>query len=501
MADSDKWGIPFFYASADNAGVTGKGERFFWQQSNDIFNDSDRGMVRIGKEYDDVEVINSSTGEFEFPYDTADYYAIEVQTGHHSGGESHGCEGAGYIANVTINQTPPKFYFQKQYYHGGTKHQHSSGQFTHPRVTEKVVGNGFKGFAAVRYNKKDGRSAGNDSVILEIWWNEDPENNLKTGWFMVKRIEDKGGWGSGGTGCDGTSDQVFTWSAIQTRYKSGTPEFSIHPIIPEFEDGENIHAIGEEDMSFSDSDERGYSRDARIPRDIEIKCLFKFASHNGIARLKNLSIREINAAKALDDSPDQPDTSGQPGETKTIQGKFKVQWDINTIRTSECAGTGVTEFYTRSATNERTLGRTNPTEGRTTRAIENVNNSASGIRNIIIKQMDVPLLKVGTPAASPLIYAKIWDTNGDVVYTSPTTIDPTTLTTSFTTQTFDFSSNTRLMRVDDGVGIEFDGDADDWVNCGYEVQADENSTLWIYKPDTDEWINKNGHDFACTLYE
>jgi hypothetical protein len=47
---ADKWGIPFFYPTASNAGISGKGSGFFWQQNNDIFVDHRSGFIRLGKE-------------------------------------------------------------------------------------------------------------------------------------------------------------------------------------------------------------------------------------------------------------------------------------------------------------------------------------------------------------------------------------------------------------------------------------------------------------------
>lgn len=509
MANSsaDRWNIPFFYATAADAGVSGSGSGFFWQQDNNIFDDSDRGMIRLGKEYDDVDVISETTGEWEFPYDTADYYCLETETGHHSGGENHGCEGAEYNVNVTINQTPPKFYFQKQMYHGGSKYTHSSGQFTHPKVIEKVVGNGWKGFAAVRYNKKNGRSTGHDSVILEIWWNEDPDNHIKDGWFMVKRIEDKGGWGKGGDTCNGVSDQVITWSNIQFRYKSGTPEFSVHPRIPEFEDGENIHSIGEEDMNFAQSEKRGYGKREDMPRNIEMKCLFKFASHNGIARLKNLSLREIDPSKALDDTPDQPDQGEEPAETKTIQGKFKLQWDLNIARESECAGVGAggfggnTIFYDiQTVDDERIL--TNHVDHTYRSRIAETNASSTGdMHGKKLKQFDIPLKKEGSPSGN--VVAKIWNASNSVVYTCPTTVTASGLLTTFATINFDFSTNTRAFVVGDKVGVEYMGSS----NTDYVITEirDANDAPGCnranYNENTNTWAEITDSELCCTMWE
>ena len=507
----DKFGIPYFYPTKSTAGVSGEGTGFFWQQNNNIREDQDDGMVRLGKESDDVEVINTTTGEWEFPFDSgADYFCLEVRQGHKSGGESHGCEGACYIYNVAINETPAKFYFQKQMYHGGSKHIHpETGTFGSSFVTEKVVGNGWKGFAAVVYDKKDGRSPGHDSAILEIWWNEDPVADIKD-WKMIKRIEDKGGWGTGGDTCDGVSDQVITWSNIQFRYKSGTPDFSLHPIIPEFEDGPVIHSIGGANMSFEDSENRDYGKDPRMPGDVEMKCLFKFDSNNGICRLKNLSLREIDPTKSFDDDPDTPPGGGPPN-TQTIQGNFTLKWDLNTSRVSACAGSGggggggSTIFYSVGTSVDKELSNTSgdPWDNRT-RVAQKVDNSSSAIHGKVIKQADVWLKKVGTPGASPVINFKIWDSSNVVKYTSATTIDPTTLTTSFVKTTFDCSANTYACVTGDRIGVEYTGtSSSNYIVTSYNSSEGTGSTnSFLHQYEAGVWdTSHTNRNLAMDLWQ
>jgi hypothetical protein len=506
MADADKWGIPFFYPTASNAGVTGKGNGFFWQQSNDIQADNEDGMVRLGKEDDDVEVINKSTGEFEFPFDSgADYFCLEVRQGHKSGGEEHGCEGSCYIFNVLINQTPAKFFWQKQMYHGGSKYiDPKTKEFGHAKVTEKVIGNSWKGFCAVIYNKEDGRSEGHDSAILEIWWNEDPVNNLKNGWFMVKRTEDKGGWGKDGDSCDGVDDQVITWSNIQFRLKSGTPDFSLHPLIPEFEDGPVIHSIGEEDMSFEDSEKRGYGKRADMPANVEMKCLFKFDSTNGKARIKNLSLREIDPTKGFDDDPDQPN---EPKETQVIQGKFKLQWDLNTSRASACAGAGAggaggsAIFYDLNTIEADSPLSNHVDHQNRTRVAQECTSSSNEMYNKLLKQLDVQLMKEGTPGASPTVTAKIWNASNVVVATSSTTVDPTSLSDSVWTEVlFDFSSNTHTIVVGDRVGIEYTGTSDtNYVIGPIRVTSQRGGHRAVYE--SGAWRTVSTSDFVCHMWE
>jgi len=509
-SSADKWGIPFFYSTAPNAGVSGEGSGAFWQQNNDIFTDSKNGIVRLGKEYDDVNVISESTGEWEFPYDSgADYYALDINMGHASGGETHGCEAAHYIVNVTINDTPPKFYFQKQMYHGGTKYEHKTGKFTHPKVTEKVVGNGWKGFCGVRYNVKNGRSTGKDSVVLEIWWNEDPTgSNLKDGWIKVAKVEDKGGWGKGGDTCGGDSDQVITWSGVQWRYKSGTPEWSVHPILREYEDGENIHCTDEEKMCFSVAEKRGYCKDERIPRDTEQKILFKFEANDGIARLKNASLREIDPTKALDETPDQPDQNEEPEETKTIQGKFKLQWDLNIARVSACAGAGAggyggsSVFYSIELfDDERQLGNHVDFDYRT-RAAETNAGTGCIINGKVIKQFDIPLKRVGA-APTGNVVAKIWNQAGSVVYTSSTTVTAAGLSTSFATINYDFSTNTHAMVVGDRIGVQYAGTSNsEYVRVQIrEADIVGSGNRASYYENLGTWSEITSDELTCIMWE
>jgi hypothetical protein len=90
-------------------------------------------MVRLGKELDRVEVINSSTGEWEFPYLTdGDGLDLSGPTGHHSGGETHGCQGFTYMSDTNLMTNPPKFRFRKETYHVNYK--------DHPDIFKYILG-------------------------------------------------------------------------------------------------------------------------------------------------------------------------------------------------------------------------------------------------------------------------------------------------------------------------------------------------------------------------
>jgi hypothetical protein len=466
MALADKWGIPYWYPTKKTAGITNSGQGFFWEQANNFRDDEDDGFLRLGKETDDCELIDLATGTWEFPYLTdGDGISISGPTGHHSGGESHGCEGFTYMCDCNFEANPPRFRFRKETYHV-QYNDHPDGEFTSPLATQ-VTSNKWKGLGWVRYNKKDGRGPGKDSVICEVWWNDDPEADIKN-WVMLKRVEDKGAgitnWGVGAT-CDGAAYQVGTWSNIQFRWKSSSSDFSLHPLEPEFNDGENIHSIDGADMSFSESEERGYGYQARMPRDIEMKGLFKWdAGGAGKCHFKNLSLREIDPTIGFDEDPTTPPPTEEPGQTTTLRGIFTFKQDINHIRGGgACQGTGGgggsgggSKFYDVVETFDRELSN-NAVFGNRIAAGEYITNSNASMVGKIIKQFDARLKKVGTPGASPTITCKIKSSSGATIYTSTTTIDPTTLTTDYATYSFNMSTNNHVMVLGDRLEIGYTG--------------------------------------------
>ena len=474
-------------------------------------------MVRLGKERDDCEVINSSTGEWEFPYLTdGDGLSISGPTGHHSGGVTHGCQGFTYMCDGDFSKNPPTFRFRKETYHVQYNTDPKTGEdWTSPFATGSVTNN-WRGYGWVRYNKKDGRGPGKDSVICEAWWNNDPVNHLKDGWHMMKRTEDKGkgvtNWGVKAT-CDGEDYQVGTWSNVQFRFKSSSSDFSLHPLIPEGEDDPNVHSIGEEDMSFSDSESRGYGKRADMPRDVEMKCLIKWdAGGRGKCHFKNISLREIDPSLSFDDDPTAPPTGGGggPTTTSTITGTFRFSQDINTIRASACQGTGTggggggetgnTIFYEVVDTQSVELSNSVTFQNRT-RVVEQCTNSSSPMRAKTLNQLDVWLRKVGAPTSSPTVRAKIWSSTGTVRYTSPTSLDPSTLTTSFAKKIFDFAANTVSINTGDYVGVEWTGTSDvNYIEVAYGDKLVTNCTYNNYENGVLE-PKATTRDAAFTMWE
>jgi len=523
----DKWGIPFLYPTKKTAGVTGTGTGFFWEQSNNVHDDDDYegdAMLRIGKEHDssDFKVISTTTGEWQFPFnfDSGDGLSLSGPTGHHTGGETHGCQGFTYMINVSLEDTPPKFRFRKETYHVQYNNDPQYGLWTHTSAPDKIVGGGWFGYCWVIYNKKDGVSAGKDSRIMEVWWNNDPAADIKN-WVMLKRKEDKpsnGNWGVSAT-CDGDAYQIGTWSNIQFRFKIDASDFSLHPLKPE-PDGTKINSIGGENMSFSDSENRGYGYRADMPRDVEMKCLFKMDDTSGNCRFKNVSIREIDPSLSFDDTPptpEEPPTGGGSGggAGTTLQGSFKLQWDLNQLRTSPCAGTGTggggggggggtptgnAIFYDIALDSEKELSDSSTWQNRKIVAQQCIL-SSSNMNGKLLRQVDIPLKKAGSPGATPTIRSRIWNSGGAVIYTSPTEINPTTLTTSYQTFTFDFSGNTHTLVVGDRVGVQYTGtSSSDYVLCGYQGTSTLSGSQYTAFEGS-SWDVKTGREVALTMWE
>lgn len=494
----DKFGLPFLYPTAKTAGVSGSGTPFFWQQANDITNDQ-----YVGGSTDLISNINTTTGEFQMNYAGSDSWTIRKDpsfdntnsiggcgmdftatenrgygwkadqprnvelkmllkvindgddaglsiggpTGRHS--DSGCCSGFGYMFNTFLQSNPVKFRFRKEMYHVNYDDDPKTGQWTHPSANFNLVNiNRFIGLAYCRYNKKDGRGAGKDSVIVEAWINPDPATNINN-WIMMKRTEDDGGWGDGGDSCNGSSSQVGTWSNGQFRIKS-------------------VDGV--------------------------------------VIKFKNASLREIDPTLSFDDDPNIPPEPPSSGTT-TLHGTYKVMWDVNTVRTSSaCAGTGggggggSAIFYTIPTSSDKELSNVaaSPFNNRTAVG-EYAVNSSSILVGKIIKQADVPLKKVGTPGATPTIKVKIFSGAGALIYTSPTEIDPTTLTTSFVKKTFDLSTNTRVMVSGDAIEVEYTGtSSSNYIMSSYNSDTVPNTANFNWEGAFDA---KPTREWAADLWE
>jgi len=132
-----------------------------------------------------------------------------------------------------------------------------------------------------------------------------------------------------------------------------------------------------------------------------------------------------------------------------------------------------------------------------TRLAQKCTSSGVAFYNKVVKEFTVPLKRVGTPAASPTVSAKIWNSSNTVVYTSPTTFDPSAFTTSFVDKTFDFSTNTRALVVGDRIGVEYTGSSSsNYVEAGYDSDQ-TGGKLSQYEDGS--WIDKDTRDLAARM--
>jgi hypothetical protein len=209
---------------------------------------------------------------------------------------------------------------------------------------------------------------------------------------------------------------------------------------------------------------------------------------------------------------------GDPSPPSKVKGIFVLKRDINIYRDDACEGTGGSGgggggggrgiFYDALPDNDKPLSDTSLWFFRTRLAAQ-INKIASGAFNKVLKQLSVPLKKVGSPAASPTVTAVIWDKNNNVVYTSPTAIDPTTLPTSFDADPvnwvqFDFSANTHIFVLGDRVGVRYFADSAtsdvNYVVGGYETVTNPlNNTMIQYESSI--WKEFTLRDWAAVMYD
>ena len=220
-----------------------------------------------------------------------------------------------------------------------------------------------------------------------------------------------------------------------------------------------------------------------------------------------MSLREIDPEKDFDSDPDDPGTTppvDQPETTSTIIGQFKLQRDINIQRTNPCAATGNKAFYDYIADAEEHNLADADISSFIKRLAQKCVNTNSSLYQKVPAQFDVKLMKTGTPGATPTVKATIRSASLALKYTSPTEIDPTTLTGSLATRTFDFSTNTYTMQTGDRICVEYDGTSEsDYVRAGVRVSVPDegdgsNSILSYFNGD---WFDSANRDLACTIYE
>jgi hypothetical protein len=749
----DRWGIPFFYASSirnpfhyqqsntpkNDSNLGGKddltwtsGEEFkmhvsgptsFYVLRDPGFNDSIGGCNMSFSQSESRGYTNKSNDLRDVEYkclikitggDGQNTLSISGPTGHHT--SSNCCQGFSYMFNVSYTDNTPEFRFRKEMWHV-SYHNNPIGNFTDSRVNFKISGHGYIGLGYCRYNKKDGRSPGHDSVILEGWFNPNPLSNI-TNWFMIRRVEDKGGWGDDGDDCDGVKDQVGTWGGEHFRIKSNdsnadftVQHLSIREIDPSraFDDpqtppptpppttvvrkivyamvagvsgsytgwtittaheiveaqsdpdpfhrfqpdaffmpsnGEEIADVCGSNHTYADgltlegywsnndagcvvphifendlggstlvsnpnggpvltnakiylvfwgsdwatrgttptmagltneiqnkllgTDKEYFSKLSQygqiqaptwggavsntvfpVPSGADIndtmgKDVLTDTFNRGLLAVPNEINQDIyivyipvgkNIVTANNSSPTgfhdiykptitlasttppPPPPPGDTGAGSTIQGSFKFQQDINQLRgQSACAGStpepppvgggggggsggggGLTRFYSQPPDNQREMGDSDLWQHRT-RITERVLSSSSGLHGKIIKQVDIPLQREGTPSASPTVNMKIYSLGGSVIYESPTHINPSTLTVEFVYHTFDFSTNTHVMVTGDRIGVHYEGTSEtNYVIVGY-IGTDVLTQTLYEQYEGGVWQDKS-RELAMDIYE
>ncbi|TVM02443.1 MAG: hypothetical protein CV087_09605, partial [Candidatus Brocadia sp. WS118] len=226
---------------------------------------------------------------------------------------------------------------------------------------------------------------------------------------------------------------------------------------------------------------------------------------------KWLSVREIDPLKSFGEDPGNPDTGSgteDPTIITEIAGQLKLQRDINIDRTNSCegatgegggggGGSGTVIIYNLASGTEKALSDSSTHDNRT-RLAQKITSSSSSLFNKVVKEFTVPLKKSGSPGASPTVSAKIWNSSNSVVYTSPTTFDPSTFTTSFVDKTFDFSTNTRAFVVGDRIGVEWTGtSSSDHPLGSYKSDSVSGSQLSQYEGSS--WDDKSSRDLSAKM--
>src|SRR5215510_13452345 len=111
---------------------------------------------------------------------------ISGPTGHHPSNTENCCQGFAYLITIDVTTNPTTFVFRKEMMHK-TYFRSPEGTFTHSAANFSIRGaNKYVGLGFCRFNDPQ---APNTSVILEVWFNPDPEADVNN-WVLVKQIKD-----------------------------------------------------------------------------------------------------------------------------------------------------------------------------------------------------------------------------------------------------------------------------------------------------------------------
>ena len=295
----------------------------------------------------------------------------------------------------------------------------------------------------VRYNKVIN---GIQGVVLEAYvdFDADGKNFVKVG-----ETVDVGGWNDGGDQCNGDDDQILTWGS-------------------------------------------GWA-------------MFRWDASSTDLKFKDWSTREIDPTISPEQSPTDPiDTRGD--ETALVI-PLVLTFDVNALRDNPCAVAGggppppppSEPFYSApiDSNNPKILSNTSGNDFRK-RAAAWITDTGSDAYNKKPVSCDFALAKVGTPAAAS-VFSKIWDSANNVVYTSPTSYTDASLTTTLTYKNFDYSTNTRFLKVNDRIGVEYiNADGSNYVITCYISDIAGNGTKQS-QYEGSVW-DDNSREQSCRLY-
>ena len=455
----DRWGLKQVYPTKKTAGLSGTGVGFKYEQSANILDDENHfngegdvkgasnftwtmetsgpTSVQIFKHSDSADSIGGCDMNFSETYkrgygyrkdepqnvevtflmkfldsESDNGFAIEGPTGRHSGDGC--CQGFAYKVDIQYKENPPKFRFRKEMWHVSNHNDPKTGVWGNSKFNFDLMDHDkWVGFKYIHYVKQNGISQDKDSVVLELWGNVDPEANPESGWFLMKRTEDKGGWGDDGDDCNGDKDQVGAWSNSNIRLKSN--------------------------------------------------------DEGGVFQFKWLSMREIDPMASFDSDPaepiDNPNTS--PEE---VTGLLTLKYDINVYRIGQCSPAGSVEFYNSPRDPvDNTRSWTFHIESSAGIKRDRIGMVARDLGSVLVNQpplleADFWLWKVGSPTGT--LTVRIRNKNGTIKATMGT-LDVSTLTTSPALKQFINLSNGYKMVVGDYLLAEYtSGDTSNYVRMG-----------------------------------
>lgn len=235
-------------------------------------------------------------------------------------------------------------------------------------------------------------------------------------------------------------------------------------------------------------------------------CMFRWDTTTTDLKFKNWSAREIDVSATPENNPTDPTDSRTTETSLTIANA--LHFDVNALRQNPCAvgggggggGSGSSAAFYKNdinTSNPKQLSDSSTWQNRK-RVVVKVEGSLSDCYLEIPKTCKFALAKVLSPNTNN-VNAKIWNSSGSVVYTSPTNIADSSLTTTLTMTQFDFSSNTHALAVGDYIGVEYLGTSSSnyVITCYVDDIGGNDTRMTQYEGTT--WQTKN-REMCCELY-